>query len=249
MADKEILDAANTIAASAIGTVVLQSGDDPGFSAQRLCSLVSRIKHRYPGMAVTLSVGERPRADYRAFRQAGADRYLLKHETANHKLYEFLHPGQTLEARIAILQYLRGIGFEIGAGMIVGLPGQTFEDLADDIMLMKSLNVDMAGIGPFIPQQDTPLGDWPAGSLELTLKAIALARIALPKANLPATTAVATLDIHRGLRKALGCGANVIMCNFTPPIFRKHYRIYDNKEKVSLETARKFIRAIKRTFI
>lgn len=249
MTEKQILETVDFIASSGVSTVVLQSGDDPGFPAPAICSIIRRVKSRYPAMAVTLSVGERPRAEYRAFRQAGADRYLLKHETANPRLYEFIHPGQNLEGRLATLQYLRGLGFEVGAGMVVGLPGQTLEDLADDILLLKSLNADMAGIGPFIPQKDTPLGDWPAGSLALALKALALARIVAPEANLPATTAVATIDARQGLRKALGCGANVVMCDFTPQIFREHYRIYDGKKRVSLEEARRAIRVIHRRFI
>ncbi|MDD5347938.1 MAG: [FeFe] hydrogenase H-cluster radical SAM maturase HydE, partial [Candidatus Omnitrophica bacterium] len=243
MAPVEIRMTAERIVRSGITTVILQSGDDPGFKTEALCRLIQELKRRFPGLAITLSVGERPLADYKKFKEAGADRYLLKHEAANPKLYARLHPGQTLTKRMRILRYLKKLGYEVGAGTIVGLPGQTMEDLAKDIIFMKKLGVEMAGIGPFVPQKDTPLAGFPAGSSELTRRVIALTRLALPRVNLPATTALATVDKSRGQIKALQSGANVLMCNFTPAQYCRSYRIYDDKVRVSLQEARRVIRA------
>jgi len=248
MSESRILDTFRKIYEAGIKTVILQSGDDPGFRTDMLCRLIKTIKSRFPEMAITLSVGERPLNDYKEFKDAGADRYLLKHETANNSLYAKLHPGQSLKQRIGILKYLKKLRFETGAGNIVGLPCQTAEDLADDILLMKKLKLEMAGIGPFIPQKHTPLGRSPSGSTDLTFKVLALARIILPRVNLPATTAVATLDRHGGQLKALNSGANVIMCNFTPLNFRKNYRIYDDKEKTSFKKAMQTIKKAKRSW-
>ena len=246
MSESLILDTVRKIYKAGIKTVILQSGDDPGFRTDALCRLVKTIKARFPKMAITLSVGERPLRDYKKFKDAGADRYLLKHETANKSLYAKLHPGQNLKQRIGILKYLKKLGYDLGAGNIVGLPGQTEEDLAGDVLLMKKLKLDMAGIGPFIPQKDTPFGANFSGSADLTLKVLALTRITLPKVNLPATTALATVDRHNGQLKALNSGANVIMCNFTPQNFRKDYWIYDNKERASLKKAIQTIKQAKR---
>ena len=189
MPPDEIIGLSNKIIQCGVKTVILQSGDDFGYNRKALSDIIYKIKGANPEMAITLSLGERPFDDYKAFRDAGADRYLLKHETANPKLYKRLHPGQTLKGRIKILGYLKKLGYQVGAGNIVGLPGQTPGDLADDILLMKDIDVDMAGIGPFIPQKDTPLSGSPHGSLELTLMVLALARIVTGNAHLPATTA------------------------------------------------------------
>ncbi len=242
MSQGQILKAVKKIHKAKIKTVILQSGDDLGYSRQNICRIIRRIKEEFPEMAITLSVGERPLADYRAFKESGASRYLLKHETANPGLYAKLHPGQSLENRIRVLRQLKRLGYQVGAGNIVGLPGQTLRDLKQDVTFMKKLGVEMAGIGPFVPQKDTPLAGVSAGSAELTRKVIALTRLALPRANLPATTALATADKRRGQLKALCCGANVLMCNFTPARFCRDYRIYDGKEKVSLREALRVIR-------
>jgi biotin synthase len=240
MSATEVCAAADRVAEAGITTAVLQSGDDPWYSRDMLCSIIRSIKVRHPGMAVTLSIGERPLDDYAAFREAGADRYLLKHETANKRLYAALHPGQDLDTRVRILEHLRVLGYQVGAGCIVGLPGQTCQDLADDVLLLKQLDVDMAGIGPFVPQHATPLTDQPAGSVELTLRVLALARIELKNVRLPATTALGALD-PEGQAKALAAGADVLMLNFTPDALKSDYAIYDNKQSLSLEQARSLI--------
>ncbi len=243
MRPDEIVKLANAIAGLGIKTVVLQSGDDSGFGRKELAGIIDRIKKDNPEIALTLSVGERPFDDYKAFKDAGADRYLLKHETANCELYRKLHPGQTLKKRMKILECLKKLNYQVGAGNIVGLPGQTFEDLADDILLMKNIDVDMAGIGPFIPQKDTPLSDSPPGSLELMLKVLALTRIVTGNAHLPVTTALATLAPETGQLSGLMAGANVIMPDFTPESCRRNYAIYDNKARVDPEKVKNLISA------
>ena len=240
MKESEIIDLALKIADLGIKTVVLQSGDDFYYTRKSICRIIKRIKKK-KDIAITLSIGERPFEDYLAFREAGADRYLLKHETINPKLYEFLHPHQSLKQRIKILEYLRKIGFQIGAGMIVGLPYQTLEDLADDILFLKELDPDMAGIGPFIPQKDTPLGKFRKGDLILTLKVLSLVRILTKNTHLPATTGLGSLGFQEAQILGLRIACNVIMPNFTPLQYRKDYKIYDNKIEVSLEKAQRII--------
>ncbi len=246
MPPDEIIELASRIVESEVRTIVLQSGDDFRYNRKMLSIIISRIKKENPGIALTLSLGERPLADYKAWKDAGADRYLLKHETANPRLYERLHPGQTLKERLKILAYLRRLDYQVGAGNIVGLPGQSLRDLADDILLMKNLEVDMAGIGPFIPQKDTPLGIYPSGNLDLTLKVLALTRIVTQNTHLPATTALSTLNPAQGQIMALKAGANVIMPDFTPEQERKNYIIYDNKTRVDLERAKELISKVQR---
>jgi len=239
----EILSAVEGIFAQKIRTVILQSGDDPAYSRQLLSWIVTGIKKRFPEMAVTLSVGERPNDDYRAFRDVGVDRYLLKIETTNSGLYERLHPGQSLPRRLEILDFLKRLGYQTGTGSIVGLPGQTPGDLAADILYFGSFRPEMAGIGPFVPQKDTPFGACPAGNGRLTLKAVALARIVSPDTLLPVTTSLATVAGMNVQAAALRAGANVIMVNFTPPVYRKEYRIYDGKVQFDLPAALASIRA------
>ncbi len=240
MKESEITDLACKIASLGLKTVVLQSGDDLYYTRESICEIISEIKKNVD-VAVTLSIGERPFDDYKAFRKTGADRYLLKQETANSSLYERLHPGQNLKERLKILEYLKKLGYQIGAGNIVGLPGQTLKDLANDILLLKNLDVDMAGIGPFIPQKDTPLANFPPGNLNLALKVLALSRILTKNAHLPATTALATLDPREGQLLGLKAGCNVIMPDFTPESYRQNYVIYDNKMRVNLERAKALI--------
>jgi biotin synthase len=235
MSECEILAAVDQAVALGYRTVVLQSGEDPWYSTEKLCSLVREIKSRHD-VAVTLCVGERSREEYAELREAGADRYLLKHETADQELYKALHPGTSLEERLRCLRWLRELGYQVGAGNIVGLPGQTVETLADDILLMRDLNVEMAGIGPFIPHSGTPLGSYPRGSLEMTLKTLAVARLAMPDCMLPATTAVGTIH-PQGRQMALRAGANVVMPNLTPLQYREHYQIYPGKICISEDAA------------
>ncbi len=208
------------------GTIVLQSGEDPWYTAPVVARIVREIKKL--GVAVTLCVGERPREDYALWREAGADRYLLKHETANENLYARLHPGMSWQERRQCLAWLRELDYQVGSGNIIGLPGQTLEDLADDLILLRELDVEMAGLGPFIPHPATPLGGEPAGSLDITYRVVATARLVIPFSHLPATTAVGTLAPN-GRQLALQRGANVIMPNLTPTRYRADYQIYPNK--------------------
>ena len=237
MDEEAIFEAAKQAIDSGIQTIVLQSGDDLVYPRQAILSLIQRIKTYAPQTAITLSLGERPIEDYRAFYAAGADRYLLKHETVNELLYATLHPGQSLQKRLQILSQLKQIGYQVGAGNIVGLPGQTETDLARDILLLKEIDVDMAGIGPFMPQKDTPLAHYPKGSVELTLKVLSLTRLVIPRAHLAASTALVSAqeDKRNVLRQAFLAGADVVMLNFTPNIYRNLYQIYDGKKLIHLE--------------
>ena len=237
---EKVVDLALKIASFGIKTIVLQSGDDLCYRCESICEIISGIKKNVD-IAITLSIGERPFEDYIAFKEAGADRYLLKQETTDFSLYEKLHPGQNLKKRLKILEYLKKSGYQIGAGNIVGLPAQTLKNLADDILLLRELDVDMAGIGPFIPQKDTPLKNSPPGDLNLTLRVLALSRILTKNSHLPVTTALATLDPREGQLLGLKAGCNVIMPDFTPEAYRKNYVIYDHKVKVDLEKAKTVI--------
>lgn len=223
----EIVSAARHAAGMGLKTIVLQSGQDPFYTVEVLVEIISAIK-REMDVAVTLSLGLRPKRDLLSFKEAGADRYLLKHETADPELFAALRPGTGLEERVGCLRALKEMGYQVGSGCIIGLPGQTEETLARDLLLLKSLDVEMAGIGPFVPSPRTPLGLSPGGDLETTLTAIAIARLLVPHAHIPATTALGTMHPH-GRRLALQCGANVIMPNVTPKKFRPHYSIYPNK--------------------
>ncbi len=208
-------------------SVVLQSGEDMGFSMETLCDVVREIRC-HTDLAVTVSVGERSYSEYALLRQAGAHRYLLKHETADPQLYARLHVGHRLADRIAALKSLRDLGFQIGSGFMVGLPGQSVDVLVADLRLLHRLDVDMAGIGPFIAHPDTPLGQAASGDAQLTLKCVAVARLLLPYAHLPATTALGTVAVD-GWAAALQAGANVIMPNLTPKAYRSSYAIYPGK--------------------
>jgi biotin synthase len=229
--DDEIIELAGRVRDLGIATVVLQAGEDPAHTTEYICRLISRIKGA-TGLAITLSIGERSFDDYRAFKDSGADRYLLKHETANPELYRRLHPDSDQRNRIQCLTWLKELGYETGAGNMVGLPGQTLATLADDILLMRELDIDMIGIGPFIAHPDTPLKNTPTGDLDLVLKVIAVTRLVTGNTNIPATTALATLDPEIRL-KALATGANVVMPDFTPAHYKRHYEIYPGRSRVS----------------
>jgi len=208
-------------------TVVLQSGEDAYYTQDLMATLIARLKGEL-GVAVTLSVGERSFEEYRCWKEAGADRYLLKHETADPRLYATLHPDMKYSDRRRCLDHLRELGYQVGSGCMVGLPGQTVEALAEDVLLLAELDVEMAGIGPFIPHPRTPLGKSPGGTVDLTLKMIAIIRLLMPRVFLPATTALGTIDPH-GREKALQAGANVVMPNITPNRYRRMYELYPNK--------------------
>lgn len=218
-------------------TFVLQGGEDGYFTAERLTELIREIKNGYPDCALTLSVGEKKEEEYRAFREAGADRYLLRHETADPNHYRILHPEPlSLENRKHCLFLLKKLGFQTGAGFMVGSPGQTPETLAEDFLFLKKLDPEMVGIGPFISHGDTPFREQPDGTMEDTLFYLALLRLMLPRVLLPATTALGTIH-PSGREKGILSGANVVMPNLSPLSVRKKYMLYDGKISTGDEAA------------
>ena len=237
LSEEEILACAEAGYRMGFRTVVLQGGEDPWFTDERLCRIVRALKAAQPDRAVTLSVGERSRESYQKLFDAGADRYLLRHETATKAHYEALHPpGMSFENRMRCLADLKAIGYQTGCGFMVGSPGQTLEDVARDLEFIRQFGPEMVGIGPFIPHRDTPLGAFPAGTVEMTCKLLAIIRLLLPDALLPATTALATLDPH-GCEKGMLAGANVVMPNLTPLDAREKYALYEGKASAAGETA------------
>ncbi|MBQ9757928.1 MAG: [Clostridia bacterium] len=218
-------------------TFVLQGGEDSSFNDDLMCDIVRCIKEKYPDCAVTLSIGEKSRESYQKLFDAGADRYLLRHETANSEHYGKLHPkNQTLESRKNCLFELKEIGFQTGCGFMVGSPYQTFDALAEDLLFIRELSPHMVGIGPFIPHKDTPFGDKPQGSLHLTLLLLALVRIMLKNVLLPSTTALGTIH-KKGREMGILSGANVVMPNLSPIEDRKKYMLYDGKISTNEEAA------------
>ena len=207
-------------------TIVLQSGEDEYFSTDKMVEIIKGIKQY--DVALTLSIGERTFEDYKTFKEAGADRYLIRIETTDRELYKKMHPNMDFDNRIRCLNNLKELGYEVGTGCLVGLPEQTTESLADDILFFKEIEADMIGIGPFIPHPDTPLKDADTGNFWLALKVMALTRIMLPNINIPATTAMETLNPN-GRIIALQSGANVVMPNVTTSEYREKYEIYPNK--------------------
>ncbi|WP_040196709.1 [FeFe] hydrogenase H-cluster radical SAM maturase HydE [Candidatus Soleaferrea massiliensis] len=226
MSEEEILETVGDVAKAGYRTVILQSGEDLFYTKERMGEIIREIKARYH-IALTLSCGERDYEDYRYWRECGADRYLIKHETSDETLYNRMHPHSTLKQRLQCQDWLRQLGYEMGSGFMIGLPGQTLRTLRDDILLLKRMGVTMAGIGPFIAHDETALRGSEGGSAQLTLKVLALARLVLPKVHLPSTTA---LNVKGGMRDALSCGANVIMQKATPPKYRALYDIYPGRD-------------------
>jgi biotin synthase len=214
-------------------TVVLQSGDDPFYGQQMIVDIVRKIKSE-TRLAVTLALGERSEEEYRGFFSAGADRYLLKHETSDRELYERLDPGLSYDQRIACLRALKKIGYQTGSGIMVGLPGQTLESIAGDILLFRKLDIDMIGCGPFIPHPATPLARSGAGSVELTFRVVALSRIVTHDTHIPATTALSVRSGARAPENALCRGANVVMPNITPQPYRRSYDIYPSRGRAEI---------------
>lgn len=237
MSAGEIIEAASGIYARGVKTIVLQSGEDKGLDGDRLSALIKKIKENFD-MAVTLSLGEKTYEEYKMWRRAGADRYLLKIETSNKKLYEKLHPGMSFENRLRCLDYLKELKYATGSGNIVGLKGQTIRDIAEDIIFFKKNNFDMIAIGPFIAHPGTALAREKAGSVSLVLKTIALTRIMTRNKHIPAASSLSagTRDFRD---KALSAGANVIMLNFTPPRLRRFYEIYPKIRSSELIVRRK----------
>lgn len=210
-------------------TFVLQSGEDMYFTDEILCDIIYSIKEKYSDCAITISIGERTKESYQKLFDSGADRFLLRHETANNEHYKKLHPScMSLGNRKRCLKDLKEIGFQTGCGFMVGSPFQTSETLADDMLFIKELDPEMVGIGPFIPQKNTPFGDEKAGTKELTLFLLSLIRILKPSVNLPSTTALGTIAPN-GREEGILAGANVIMPNLSPVDVRKKYLLYDNK--------------------
>lgn len=229
LSEEQIFDCCASGYALGFRTFVLQGGEDGYYTDERIVSIVSGIKKAYPDCAVTLSVGERERASYEAFFAAGADRYLLRHETANEEHYRLLHPPQlSLGHRKQCLWDLKEIGYQVGCGFMVGSPGQTPGHLAEDLRFIHELQPHMVGIGPFVPHHDTPFAGEAQGGLELTLRLLAIIRLMEPHVLLPATTALGTID-PRGREKGILAGANVVMPNLSPQDVRKKYLLYDNK--------------------
>lgn len=229
LTEKQILQCADEGHRLGFNTYVLQGGEDSYFTDKIMCGIIYNIKAKYPECAITLSIGEKSKESYKAYKDAGADRYLLRHETADDAHYRKLHPSyMSLENRKHCLYTLRELGYQVGAGFMVGSPYQTSENLAEDLLFLKDLQPHMVGIGPFIPQKDSPFAEENGGTLELTLTMLALVRLMLPKVLLPSTTALGTID-PMGREKGFSAGANVVMPNLSPTNVRKDYSLYDNK--------------------
>lgn len=221
-----IINFAKNAAGYGYRTVVLQSGEDDFYTLDMMQAILRAIKSL--GLAITLSIGEKSRDEYAAYKEAGADRYLLRIETTDKSLYEQLDPGMNYENRLRCLYDLKDLGYEVGTGCLVGLPGQTISSLANDILFFKELGADMIGIGPFIPNNDTPLNAAQGGNFVLSLKVMAITRLVMPDINIPATTAMETLNPN-GRILALTSGANVVMPNVTEGEYRKMYALYPGK--------------------
>jgi len=226
MTDEELVETAKRATALGFQTIVLQSGEDMHFDQARMCHIIEQIKRL--DVALTLSVGERDYEDYKAFRDAGADRFLMRIETTDRDLYNRLNPGMSWERRHECLLMIRDLGYELGSGIMVGLPGQTVESIADDLLYLKDIGIDMAGIGPFIPHPETPLAGEAGGTLEQALRTMAIMRILMPDINIPATTAMESLH-PQGRIMALQAGANVVMPNVTEGEYRRLYELYPGK--------------------
>lgn len=226
---EQILECTDTGYELGFRTFVLQGGEDGYYTDERLEEIIKAIKEKHPDCALTLSLGERSRKSYELFYQAGADRYLLRHETAEEGHYQRLHPEEmSYQHRMNCLRELKDIGYQVGCGFMVGSPGQTEETLAEDMLFIQGFQPHMVGIGPFVPHHETPFGREPGGTVEDTLYLLSLIRILKPTVLLPATTALGTID-PRGREKGILAGANVVMPNLSPTNVRKKYELYDNK--------------------
>ena len=224
--EDELIKTAERAAAIGFKTIVLQSGEDMYYDVRRMCHIIEEIK-KYD-VAVTLSIGERTFDEYKAFREAGADRYLMRIETTDKDLYHRLDPDMSWDNRYACLMMIKELGYELGSGIMVGLPDQSLQSIADDSLFLQKIGVDMAGIGPFIPHPETPLKDEAGGTLSLSLRTMAIMRLLMKDINIPATTAMESLH-PKGRLMALQAGANVVMPNVTDTEYRKLYELYPNK--------------------
>ena len=229
LSEEQILSCCDMGARLGFQTFVLQGGEDPYYTDDMICDIVRKIKAAHPDCAVTLSIGEKEHDSYQKYFDAGADRYLLRHETANEEHYAMLHPASLSGAhRKACLRDLKQIGYQVGCGIMVGTPGQTTRHIYEDFVFMKELEPHMIGIGPFLSHKDTPFRDQPDGSVQVTLYLLALLRLVFPKVLLPATTALGTAD-PLGREKGILAGANVMMPNLSPVNVREKYMLYDGK--------------------
>ncbi len=247
LSPEDITNTAKYAKSLGLKTIVLQSGEDHYYSTSILCKIIEEIKKL--DVAITLSIGEKTYNEYKAYKDAGADRYLLRIETTDKKLYNTLHPNMSFENRLECLYNLKSLGYETGTGCLVGLPEQTIESLADDILFFKELDADMIGIGPFIPHPNTPLGNYKIDlkkNFDLSIKVMALTRILLKNINIPATTAMETIN-KNGQIIALQSGANVIMPNITNDEYKKQYNIYPNKQNQDIILTKEKISSIGRT--
>ena len=237
LTEEEIISCCKTGYELGLRTFVLQGGEDPYFTDEKICSIIGSIKEQYKDVAVTLSIGEKEKESYLAYYKAGADRYLLREESANPLHYAQLHPQNlSLERRKECLKTLKEIGYQVGGGFMVGTPYQGVEEIIADLNFLYSLSPDMIGIGPFVSNPDTPFAHFKSGSVELTLRLLSILRILFPHALLPATTSLWTLDSN-ALERALKGGANVIMPNITPKRVRDNYRLYPGKKNTEKEAA------------
>jgi biotin synthase len=226
---EEILDCCNQGYELGFRTFVLQGGEDLSFKDDYIADIIISIKEQHPDCAITLSIGEKSYDSYKIYKEAGADRYLLRHETANDEHYSMLHPnGLSLKNRKQCLYNLKELGYQVGTGFMVGSPYQIMEYIAEDLLFIKELSPEMVGIGPFLPHHDTPFKDLEKGSYELTLFLISIIRLMLPNALIPATTALGTIHPN-GREQGILAGANVVMPNLSPVTVRKKYELYDNK--------------------
>lgn len=229
LTEEEIMECAHEGYKLGFRTFVLQGGEDPFFTDDKICSIVQHIRHEYPDCAITLSIGEKDKESYKRYFDAGANRYLLRHETADNEHYCRLHPPElSLENRKKCLRDLKEIGYQVGCGFMVGSPYQTVDTLYEDLQFIKELSPHMVGIGPFIPQHATPFADEKAGTLEQTLRLLSIIRLIHPHVLLPATTALGTIH-PQGRELGIKAGANVVMPNLSPVSVRKKYELYDNK--------------------
>ena len=237
LSSEEILSSAENGYKAGFRTFVLQGGEDPYFTDQRLTGIVSELRASFPEAAITLSVGERSYESYKALKEAGADRYLLRHETADREHYSYLHPSSmSFDNRIRCLYDLKALGYQTGAGMIVGSPHSSARTLSEDMVFLSRLRPEMVGIGPFIPHKDTPFRSEERGSVELTLRMLSLVRLMNPHVLLPSTTALGTAD-ENGHIRGFEAGANVIMPNLTPQRERRKYLLYNGKKITGEEAA------------
>jgi biotin synthase len=226
LTEEEIIDFASKAKTYGYKTVVLQSGEDSFYTVDKMERIIKGIKAL--DMAITLSIGEKTREEYAAYKEAGADRYLLRIETTDKELYEKMDPGMSFDNRVRCLKDLKELGYELGTGCLIGIPGQTIESIAEDILFFKDIDADMIGVGPFIPNEDTPLRNEKGGTFEFSIKVMALVRLLLPDINIPATTAMETLN-KDGRIIALRGGANVVMPNVTEGEYRRLYALYPGK--------------------